>query len=87
MTCTVGLFAPAQTSTPALLINKTVLELGSGTGFLGLIVADIQVNGSGTTGRDALYLTDVNGDVLRRCHENTRLSCSEHVSHDARRTA
>ncbi|KAH9982779.1 hypothetical protein BGW80DRAFT_1161662 [Lactifluus volemus] len=61
---------------PTLLINKSVLELGSGTGFLGLIVADIQVNGSGTTGRDVLYLTDVNGDVLRRCHENTRLSCN-----------
>ena len=28
---------------PALLANNSVLDLGSGTGFLGLIVADIQV--------------------------------------------
>ena len=53
----------------ALLANKSVLELGSGTGFLGLIVADIQVGHSGTTGSSVLHLTDVNEDVLRRCHE------------------
>lgn len=61
---------------PAIVVNKPVLELGSGTGFLGLIVADIQVSSGGVTRQPALYLTDVNEDVLRRCHENTQLPCS-----------
>jgi methylase of polypeptide subunit release factors len=59
------------------LVDKSVLELGSGTGFLGLIIADIQVNYGGVTGLPILYLTDVNEDVLRQCSENTRLSCSK----------
>lgn len=58
-------------------MNESVLELGSGTGFLGLIVADIQVSSGGVTRQPALYLTDVNEDVLRRCHENTQLPCSK----------
>ncbi|KAI0281699.1 hypothetical protein BGY98DRAFT_958524, partial [Russula aff. rugulosa BPL654] len=61
---------------PTILVNKSVLELGSGTGFLGLIVADIQVSSGGVTRQPVLYLTDVNEDVLRRCHENTQLPCS-----------
>ena len=67
----------------ALLANKSVLELGSGTGFLGLIVADIQVGHSGTTGSSVLHLTDVNEDVLRRCHENMELPCSRLLAHPA----
>ena len=61
---------------PAVFVNKSVLELGSGTGFLGLMVADIQVNYGGVTGRPVLYLTDVNEDVLRQCSANTQLPCS-----------
>lgn len=61
---------------PTVLVNKSVLELGSGTGFLGLMVADIQVSSGGVTRQPALSLTDVNEDVLRRCHENTQLPCS-----------
>ncbi|KAI0001730.1 putative methyltransferase-domain-containing protein [Russula vinacea] len=64
-----------------VLINKTILELGSGTGFLGLIVADIQVSSGGATEHPALYLTDVNEDVLRRCHENTQLPCNASHCH------
>ena len=63
----------------ALLADKSVLELGSGTGFLGLIAADIQVGHGG--GNAMLYLTDINEDVLRRCHENIQLPCSRHVVH------
>ncbi|KAI9444909.1 hypothetical protein H4582DRAFT_2108691 [Lactarius indigo] len=66
---------------PTLLANKSVLELGSGTGFLGLIVADIQVCHGGMIGNSVLYLTDVNEDVLRRCHENTRLLCNASSRH------
>ncbi|KAF8482058.1 putative methyltransferase-domain-containing protein [Russula ochroleuca] len=64
-----------------VLMNKSVLELGSGTGFLGLIVADIQVSSGGVTGHPVLYLTDVNEDVLRRCHENTQLPCNASHCH------
>ncbi|KAI9454826.1 hypothetical protein F5148DRAFT_1378176 [Russula earlei] len=64
-----------------LLVDKSVLELGSGTGFLGLIVADIQVSSGGLTGLPALHLTDVNGDVLRRCLENTQLACNASHRH------
>ena len=67
---------------PALLANKSVLELGSGTGFLGLIAADIQVGHRGTTS-PVLYLTDVNEGVLKRCHENMQLPCSRSVAHPA----
>jgi len=66
---------------PTPLANKSVLELGSGTGFLGLIVADMQVSRGGTTGSPVLYLTDVNEDVLRRCHENMQLPCNASSRH------
>jgi len=62
------------------LALKSALELGSGTGFLGLIVADIQVSSAGSAEHPALYLTDENEDVLRRCHENTQLPCSRRVA-------
>jgi len=55
--------------------------LGSGTGFLGLIIADIQVGYGGTTGSSVLHLTDVNEDVLRRCNENMQLSCNASSRH------
>lgn len=60
----------------AILINKSVLELGSGTGFLGLIVADIQASCGGAEGCPTLHLTDVTENVLRQCSENTQLPCS-----------
>lgn len=75
MRCATRLFA-VFTHFPAVLVNKSVLELGSGAGFLGLMVADIQVSSGEVTELLALHLTDVNEDVLRRCHENTQLPCS-----------
>ncbi|KAI0308108.1 hypothetical protein B0F90DRAFT_1680221 [Multifurca ochricompacta] len=86
MTCANSLFA-IFTCHLAILVNKTILELGSGAGFLGLVVADIQVSRAEVTGHNALYLTDVNDAVLRRCYENTRLSCSRRIAHVARRAA
>jgi hypothetical protein len=76
MACVTNFFAVFTSYHLAVLVNKSVLELGSGTGFLGLIVADIQISHGGVTGRPILYLTDVNEDVLRQCSENTQLSCS-----------
>ena len=76
MACITNVFAVFTSQYPAVLVNKSVLELGSGTGFLGLMAADIQVNYGGVTGRPILYLTDVNEDVLRQCSANTQLPCS-----------
>ncbi|KAI0316493.1 hypothetical protein OF83DRAFT_1264688 [Amylostereum chailletii] len=66
-----------------LVANATVLELGAGTGFLGIVVASLQKiygDPSQNTGR-TLCLTDVHGDVLSRCADNVRLSCNTSSSH------
>ena len=76
MACVTKLFAIFMPHHPAVLVNKPALELGSGTGFLGLIVADIQISHGGVSECPFLYLTDVNDDVLRQCSENTQLPCS-----------
>jgi len=68
--------------------TRRVLELGSGVGFLGIVVASLQLqhaaasscnNRSGT-----LYLTDINEEVLARCKKNILLPCSRHFSHSRR---
>jgi hypothetical protein len=61
--------------------HSCVLELGSGVGFLGAVVACIQ-NGSPPS---RLYLTDINAQVLERCQDNIRLRCSRFISHFALR--
>ncbi|KAF7436348.1 hypothetical protein PC9H_003181 [Pleurotus ostreatus] len=58
------------TLNPGLVIGKRVLELGSGTGFLGIVIAAIQGSSPG-----ALWLTDVEESVLNRCRENVQLQC------------
>ncbi|KAM6494975.1 hypothetical protein JOM56_009598 [Amanita muscaria] len=59
---------------PGLVQGKSVLELGSGVGFLGTMVAAIQQSNMlpGTN----LCLTDVNEQVLSRCSSNVKLPCS-----------
>ncbi|KAF8625666.1 hypothetical protein AX15_005245 [Amanita polypyramis BW_CC] len=59
---------------PELIQGKSVLELGSGTGFLGAVIAMRQQQNMlpGTS----LYLTDVNEQVLLRCHNNINLPCN-----------
>lgn len=55
--------------------GKTVLELGSGTGFLGILLARLQQESplGGHT-----YMTDYNAEVLERCQHNLQLDCSEY---------
>ncbi|KZT08561.1 uncharacterized protein LAESUDRAFT_648541 [Laetiporus sulphureus 93-53] len=72
------------TEHPELIRKKRILELGSGVGFLGIVIATLQLHScdnevSGT--RDALFLTDVNDAVLRRCQENVRLPCNRSSQH------
>jgi protein-lysine N-methyltransferase EEF2KMT len=61
--------------------NKRVLELGSGTGFLGIIIATLQIQQSGIPSdtNGSLWLTDINEEVLARCHHNLRLPCSKRL--------
>lgn len=77
-----------------LIISKRVLELGSGVGFLGIIVATLQqlsktanfcsLSNSRLTDLSpgSLWLTDLNDEVLTRCHDNLNLPCSEHSLHN-----
>ncbi|KAF8913238.1 putative methyltransferase-domain-containing protein [Gymnopilus junonius] len=64
---------------PELISSKRILELGSGIGFLGIIVASLQQlnktsQQSSSTG--SLWLTDVNVEVLSRCRDNVQLTCN-----------
>lgn len=52
--------------------DRCVLELGSGVGFLGAVIACM--HNESPSGR--LYLTDINAHVLERCQDNIRLRCS-----------
>ncbi|KII93969.1 hypothetical protein PLICRDRAFT_49966 [Plicaturopsis crispa FD-325 SS-3] len=63
-------------SHPEMIIDKNVLELGCGTGVLGIVCASIQhlygTEGSG----GSLCLTDNNEEVLGRCRANVGLPCN-----------
>ena len=72
-----------RTLAPELVWDRNVLELGSGTGFLGILTASIQVLYAEDGADPALpqiYLTDVDEEVLRRCANNVLLDCSQHRS-------
>jgi protein-L-isoaspartate O-methyltransferase len=66
----------ADATLSGLVQNATVLELGSGTGFVGIVTASLQVlKGDENTQRSVVF-TDVNQEVLQRASENVRLPCS-----------
>lgn len=60
-----------------LVADKQVLELGSGTGFLGIAVASLQRLYGSEEDVYGCVLTDVNDQVLSRCAHNIQLPCSE----------
>lgn len=59
---------------PDLVRSKSLLELGSGAGLLGIIAANLQL--SELPSCQCIYLTDVNPEVLARCSKNVNLPCS-----------
>jgi len=52
------------------------LELGSGIGFLGIIVGALQQQQTRRGPSSSLWLTDINDQVLDRCRQNLKLKCS-----------
>jgi len=71
---------------PETICDQTVLELGCGSGFLGIIVATIQQTfnkrrQSHHQPLPAVLLTDVNAGVLSRCRDNIRLRCNQSSNH------
>lgn len=63
-----------------LVLERNVLELGSGVGFLGIIIASLQVLFARVPSaiKYSIWLTDINDFVLSRCLENTSLPCSKY---------
>jgi len=67
---------------PERVLGKRVLELGSGVGYLGLVIAAIQLNTPNQEGPDSsIWLTDVNNIVLSRCRDNLNLPCNASSKH------
>jgi methylase of polypeptide subunit release factors len=60
-----------------LVQKKSVIELGSGTGFLGVIIAELQISAAERSDPPSLTLTDISPEVLNRCQENVQLPCSK----------
>ncbi|KAK0456140.1 hypothetical protein EV421DRAFT_32759 [Armillaria borealis] len=70
-------------SHPDWVRDARVLELGSGIGFLGMIVGSVQILAGlptdiqqGSTPRPMLHLTDVDSEVIARCISNIKLPCN-----------
>ncbi|KAI0937170.1 hypothetical protein AcV5_005131 [Taiwanofungus camphoratus] len=65
---------------PDLVQGRRILELGAGVGFLGIVIATLQLLAEAPEKpgqpSPALCLTDANDAVLRRCQDNVRLSCN-----------
>ncbi|KAG1754771.1 putative methyltransferase-domain-containing protein, partial [Suillus paluster] len=66
-----------------MIRDQTILELGCGTGFLGIVVATLQhkFNESHRQPLPAVVLTDVNAGVLSRCRDNVQLRCNLSSNH------
>ncbi|KIK70540.1 hypothetical protein GYMLUDRAFT_32580 [Collybiopsis luxurians FD-317 M1] len=70
----------------SIVEGKRLLELGSGTGFLGIIAASLQqlqLNSKKTTllESSSVWLTDVNEEVLTQCRRNVQLPCNLSSTH------
>lgn len=67
-----------------MLGSSRVLELGCGVGFVGITVAQLQLEALQQAHSEvsgvSLCLSDVRDDILARCTRNVNLECSEHVN-------
>lgn len=79
-----ALHTPSSLAGEAVLKDKRVLELGSGAGFLGILVGQLQLE---TQSGGTLIMTDVNSEVLERCALNLDLDCSECRSQSRKSTS
>ncbi|RXW17043.1 hypothetical protein EST38_g8819 [Candolleomyces aberdarensis] len=62
---------------PDIVLQKRVLELGSGIGFTGIVVGTVQVLSQAQgSPLPKLWLTDVDETVLSVCRRNVDLSCN-----------
>ncbi|KAA1467778.1 hypothetical protein DENSPDRAFT_832917 [Dentipellis sp. KUC8613] len=68
-------------SQPNLVVNRNVVELGAGSGFLGIFIAHLQLDHGDAKGMPSICLTDVNDEVLQRCSNNIRLPCNSSSRH------
>ncbi|KAJ3845499.1 putative methyltransferase-domain-containing protein [Lentinula raphanica] len=64
---------------PSVVEGKRVLELGSGIGYLGIIVASLQRLAFKDS--SSLWLTDVNDSVLSQCRQSIQLPCNISSTH------
>ncbi|KZT57895.1 hypothetical protein CALCODRAFT_508470 [Calocera cornea HHB12733] len=63
--------------------RETVLELGSGTGFLGILIAQIQLRSVTPSGSRAgeVWMTDNSEAAMERCAANVHLPCNNLQAH------
>ncbi|VDB84326.1 unnamed protein product [Peniophora sp. CBMAI 1063] len=67
---------------PEVISHHNVLELGSGTGFLGIVAGSLQVLcHEEHNDLPKVVLSDVNDAVLERCADNVRLTCNVSAKH------
>ncbi|KAJ7361192.1 hypothetical protein DFH08DRAFT_367655 [Mycena albidolilacea] len=68
---------------PVLVRRKRILELGAGVGFLGSVVASLQLLERPSDGPSpgTLRMSDINDAVLSRCNDNVNLPCNLSSSH------
>ncbi|KAL5495056.1 hypothetical protein ACEPAI_518 [Sanghuangporus weigelae] len=72
-----------------VLKSSRILELGSGIGFLGIILAQLQLENiensshinSESRAQPCICLTDLDEQVLRRCENNVKLPCNNAMAH------
>lgn len=73
---------------PDLILQKRILELGSGIGFMGIVMASLQMlSRASDVILPKLWLTDVDETVLSVCRRNIGLPCNLSSSHDGVETA
>jgi hypothetical protein len=66
---------PTICSSTEIIAHKRILELGCGAGFMGIVVATLQKLVAPQENH-ALWLSDINEEVLARCYNNVQLTCS-----------